>query len=49
MAWDGLDFTDSLDDESSDGLSDGMFEATAHLHAERHDTTPSPNPVVTTT
>ena len=49
MAWDGLDFTDSLDDESSDGLSDGMFEANAHLHAERHDTTPSPNPAVTTT
>ena len=40
MAWDGLDFTDSLYDESSDGLSDGMFEANAHLHAERHDTTP---------
>ena len=47
--WDGLDFTDSLDDESSDGLSDGMFEATAHLHAERHVTTSSPNPAVTTT
>ena len=44
--WDGLDFTDSLDDESSDG----MFEATAHLHAERPVTTPcSPNPTSTTT
>lgn len=43
--WDGLDFTDSLDDESSDG----MFEATAHLHAERPVTTPcSPNPTTTT-
>ena len=39
------DFTDSLDDESSDG----MFEATAHLHAERPVTTPcSPNPTTTT-
>ena len=43
--WDGFDFTDSLDDESSDG----MFEATAHLHAERPVTTPcSPNPTTTT-